>query len=63
MQITQPDAGNLTCDCLWHDEWEVMSQSFLSHVRTPFDFHLFKPLRSTWVERDLLHADVKQAVS
>lgn len=45
MQITQPDAGSLTCDWLWHDDWEVMSQSFYSHVRTPFDFCLVKPFK------------------
>ena len=63
MQITRPDAGSLTCDWLWHDDREVMFQSFYSHVRTPFDFVSLSPLRRTWVARNLLHADVKQAVS
>jgi hypothetical protein len=63
MQITQPDAGGLICDWLWHDDWEVMPQSFFTHVRTLLDSRLVKPLRSTWVAKDLFHDDVKQAVS
>lgn len=41
MQITQPDAGSLTCD----DDWDIMTQSFYSHVRTIFDFRLAKPFK------------------
>jgi len=45
VRITRPHAGSLTCDWLWHDDWEVMFHSFYSHVRTPLDFRIVKPFK------------------